>query len=387
MTVQVFIVDDDDIVAHLIEEVLTRNGYLIAGRAVNGEEALRMIPKTSCDVILMDITLDGRIDGIDIARMLATTLKIPVIFVTANFDKEILERVKMPTTFGFLTKPFTIKDLVATIEIALFNFKMRGGTPHLAEPKTHTPALPKEPVAVSAARAADTVKHKKETRKTLKDLYTYGLDHQAKGNYDAALQYFTEILKNNPSDVAIWAEKGDVLYKLGKSEDALCAVDTALGIEPANEYAICKKCRILSDMGKNMEALVLIENALKVIPDKYATMVEKGNILHGMGRDNDAFQTLDAAIAMDKKSGYALGAKGRIQGELGMDKEALATFGRALNREPKNVSLWLDLIRIFEQKKNSHLALNILQRALEQNPENEILAAKREKILHSSIPG
>jgi tetratricopeptide (TPR) repeat protein len=70
-----------------------------------------------------------------------------------------------------------------------------------------------------------------------------------------------------------------------------------------------------------------------------------------------------------------------------MDKEALATFGRALNREPKNVSLWLDLIRIFEQKKNSHLALNILQRALEQNPENEILAAKREKILHSSIPG
>ena len=386
MPTRVFIVEDDEIITHLISEILTMKGYAIAGSAVSADEVFFKIPATPCDVILMDIGLKGDADGITVARILSTRIRTPIIFVTGQFDDQILERAKTPNTYGYIIKPFTANDLCSNIEIALFNCRLR--TEPLQEPVAATARTVKpESVAQPSAvleRAVQTCKH---TRKEgLRHLYDHGIHYQSKGNYPRALQYFIEILEQDPKDVSIWAEKGDVLQNMGRTREALAAIGMALSLDPANEYALCKKSRILCSNGRHEDALATIEIALGITRDNRALLVEKGMVLHELGRNEDAIRVLDHAIEINRKNCYALGAKGRIMGKLGMNKEALAAFGKALNIEPKNVSLWMDLIRLFEQKRNYHTALNIIQMAIEKNPENEILVMKRDCILNKTIP-
>jgi tetratricopeptide (TPR) repeat protein len=386
MPTRVFIVEDDEIIVHLISEILAMKGYAIAGSASSGDEVLKKIPATPCDVILMDIGLKGEADGITVARILSKRIRTPIIFVTGQFDDQILERAKTPNTYGYIIKPFTTNDLCSNIEIALFNYRLRSEPAREPEPVVTGESRP-DTVAQSPASRKDAVQAYAHTRQEgLKPLYDHGLHYQSKGNYQRALQYFIEILEQDPGDASIWVEKGDVLENLGRTNEALAAINTALCLDPASEYALCKKSRVLCSAGRQADALSTIETALKITRDPRALLVEKGMVLHELGRNEEAIGILDRAIEMNRKCGYALGAKGRIMGKLGMNREALAAFGKALNIEPKNVSLWMDLIRLFEQKRNYHTALNIIQMAIEKNPENAILALKRENLLARTIP-
>jgi len=119
-------VEDDEIISSLIQQMITMKGYAIAGTATSGEEVLAKIPGTRCDVILMDIGLKGDADGITIARILSGKISISIIFVTGNFDDNLLKRAKTPNTYGYIIKPFSVNDLVSNIEIALFNHCSRG---------------------------------------------------------------------------------------------------------------------------------------------------------------------------------------------------------------------------------------------------------------------
>nr|WP_321353279.1 tetratricopeptide repeat protein [uncultured Methanoregula sp.] len=386
MPTRIFIVEDDEIIVHLISEILTMKGYAIAGSASSGDEVLSKIPETPCDVILMDIGLKGEADGITVARILSMRVRTPIIFVTGQFDDQILERAKTPNTYGYIIKPFTANDLCSNIEIALFNYRLRSGPAREPEPVAAGEIRPAAAAPVPAARNGAVPAQSHTRREGLKHLYDHGLHYQSKGNYDRALQYFIEILQQDPHDPSIWVEKGDVLQNMGRTSEALAAIDTALGLDPASEYALCKKSRVLCSAGRQEDALATIEVALTITRDPRALLVEKGLILHELGRNKEAIGILDHAIEMNRKSGYALGAKGRILGKLGMNREALAAFGTALSIEPKNVSLWMDLIRLFEQKRNYHTALNIIQMAIEKNPENAILVMKRETLLTRTIP-
>lgn len=386
MATRIFIVEDDEIITHLIQQILTLKGYVAAGCAASGEEALEKIPKTPCDLILMDIGLKGDMDGITVARVISTKHCIPIIFVTGNYDDTLLARAKTPNTCGYIIKPFSTNDLVSNIEIALFTHRARAEMTVAPEPaveKTTGNTITAQPAAMHASRLQDK---SRQIRSGLKHLYDHGFHHQSRGNYTNALQYFIEILENNPDDTSIWVEKGDVLQKLGRHTEAIEAIDMALRLDPANEYAVCKKCRVLCSISRQEEALAVIESALRIYPDNLATLVEKGIVLHELGRNLEAIRTLEYAINTDKKSGYALGAKGRIMSKLNKDRDALAAFSKALNIEPKNISLWMDVVRLFEQKHNYHTALNVLQRAIEKNPKNEILTMKRDYLLSQMIP-
>jgi tetratricopeptide (TPR) repeat protein len=386
MPTRVFIVEDDEIISHLIRQFLTLKGYIIAGVAESGDEVLSKIPGTPCDVILMDIGLKGDADGITVARILSSKIRIPIIFVTGQYDDHILQRAKTPNTYGYIIKPFSSNDLISNIEIALFNHRLREEQPR--EPERAAFRETKQDTIVKPA-----VQHKKpvpvssHTRpEGLKPLYDEGLYHQSKGNYQRALQCFIEILEQDPEDASIWVEKGDALYHLGMANEALASIDTALRFNPTSEFALCKKSRVLCSFGRQADALAVIDVALGITRDSLALLVEKGMVLHELGRNEDAIRILDATIEMDRKSAYALGAKGRVMANMGRYKEALAAFGRALNIEPKNVSLWMDFIRIFEQKKNYSTALNIVHMAMEKNPENQVLVMKRDNLLSKTIP-
>ena len=118
-SIKILIVEDEQIVAVDIESILQRLGYRVVGAAGCGEEACRMAAESVPDLVLMDVRIDGSMDGIETARRIRQTSDVPVVFLTAYTDDETLDRAKEIEPYGYLVKPFAERDLQATIEVAL----------------------------------------------------------------------------------------------------------------------------------------------------------------------------------------------------------------------------------------------------------------------------
>ena len=118
--VRVLVVEDEAIVARDICQLLSQQGYEPVADTPRGEEAIELVAKLRPDLILMDINLAGTMDGITAARLIRERFALPVIFLTAFFGEETLERAKEAEPFGYIIKPFDEQDLRAVIEMALF---------------------------------------------------------------------------------------------------------------------------------------------------------------------------------------------------------------------------------------------------------------------------
>ena len=121
---KIMIVDDDVITVTELIEALRSSGYEIGGTAESGEEAIKMAKKTRPDLILMDIVMPGKIDGIQAAKKIRDELNIPVIFLTGYSEEEYIERAKSARSFGYLLKPFVDAQVSSAIKIALYNFEL-----------------------------------------------------------------------------------------------------------------------------------------------------------------------------------------------------------------------------------------------------------------------
>ena len=115
---RIMLVEDEKVVAADIAECVKGLGYEMAGSAASGTEAIRMAVKTQPDLILMDIKLKGMMDGIEVANALYDELKVPVVYLTAHADAEILERAKQTAPSGYVLKPFDERTLHTAIEMA-----------------------------------------------------------------------------------------------------------------------------------------------------------------------------------------------------------------------------------------------------------------------------
>ncbi len=115
---RIMLVEDEKVVAADIEECVKGLGYDVVGAAASGTEALRLAAKTMPDLVLMDIKLKGPLDGVDVAGALYEQHKIPVVYLTAHADAEILERAKRTAPSGYVLKPFDERTLRTAIEIA-----------------------------------------------------------------------------------------------------------------------------------------------------------------------------------------------------------------------------------------------------------------------------
>lgn len=115
---RILLVEDEKVVAADIQECVKGLGYDVVGAATTGTEALRLAVRTEPDLVLMDIKLKGVVDGIDVAGALYDQLKIPVVYLTAHADAEILERAKQTAPSGYVLKPFDDRTLRTAIEIA-----------------------------------------------------------------------------------------------------------------------------------------------------------------------------------------------------------------------------------------------------------------------------
>lgn len=118
-SLRIFLVEDDNVLARTTEWRIEKLGYEFAGRAASGDEAIRVVAARKPDIILMDINLQGEMDGILTARIIKKDFDIPVIFLTSCMDKETIALAKTAEPRGYLVKPFENKDLMAAIELAV----------------------------------------------------------------------------------------------------------------------------------------------------------------------------------------------------------------------------------------------------------------------------
>jgi PAS domain S-box-containing protein len=129
---QILVVEDERITAEDIKSALESAGYAVPALVSSGEEAVRKAGELQPDLILMDIRLDGEMDGIEAAGQIRERFGIPVIYLTAYSDRGIVQRAKvtepsgylLKEQFGFLRKPFEESELHTTIEITLYNYKI-----------------------------------------------------------------------------------------------------------------------------------------------------------------------------------------------------------------------------------------------------------------------
>lgn len=115
----ILLVEDDNVMAKIAETRLQNLGYVLCGRATTAAEAMTIVVNNKPDLVLMDITIKGKVDGIDTANMIKNGFNIPVVYLTSHSDEMFLERAKATNPDGFITKPYTDNNLRIGIELAL----------------------------------------------------------------------------------------------------------------------------------------------------------------------------------------------------------------------------------------------------------------------------
>jgi len=116
---KIMVVEDEWVVADQLCRSLEDLGYRICSTASAGDEAIRKVEADSPDLILMDIVLKGKMDGIEAADRINSQFNIPMIYLTAYTNQEYIERAKQTKPFSYLVKPFHQNELYANIEMAL----------------------------------------------------------------------------------------------------------------------------------------------------------------------------------------------------------------------------------------------------------------------------
>lgn len=122
---RILIVEDDEIISSLITTLLEKKGYSVVGRISSGEQSIIKAAELEPDLILMDINLDGLMDGVAAAGYIFQLFHYPIVFLTALCDDGLIERAKHAQPLGYILKPFTDKDLSSNVEMALYNHEFR----------------------------------------------------------------------------------------------------------------------------------------------------------------------------------------------------------------------------------------------------------------------
>ena len=141
MVSKILVVDDEAIITMQLEERLHSMGYTVAGMAASGEDAIEKARRLAPDLILMDIVMPGRLNGIEAAQVIISELDIPVVFVTSYADDAIIEKAKQVRPYGYIVKPFNELEIKAAIEVALFRRAAEADLRKIAAAaRTQTPA-------------------------------------------------------------------------------------------------------------------------------------------------------------------------------------------------------------------------------------------------------
>jgi len=123
----ILVVEDEAVTAADIEDILEELGHKVAGPVMSGEDAIKLAREAKPDLVLMDISLAGAMNGVEAAARIWDEIKVPVVFLTAYSDEKTLEQAKILNPYGYLLKPFDEADLRATVTLALHRSSLERG--------------------------------------------------------------------------------------------------------------------------------------------------------------------------------------------------------------------------------------------------------------------
>jgi DNA-binding NarL/FixJ family response regulator len=115
----ILVVDDHWLISHQIEQALTGAGYRVVGITDDAVSAMDIAGRERPDLVLMDIRLNGDVDGVEAARAILDRLGIRSVFVSAHTDAATVARTEAARPLGWLPKPFTDAELLAAVRAAL----------------------------------------------------------------------------------------------------------------------------------------------------------------------------------------------------------------------------------------------------------------------------
>ncbi len=121
---RIFIVEDDKFITAIFTMFLRDLGHELVGKTSSGKEAVEMCKELHPDVVLMDIHLDGELDGIQTADLLRREVNIPVIYVSSDTSSPVIERAIVTNSYGYLVKPINKKELGISIDLAFYKHKV-----------------------------------------------------------------------------------------------------------------------------------------------------------------------------------------------------------------------------------------------------------------------
>lgn len=119
----VLVVEDDPMIAESLCDILEMLEHKVVGVAENAEAAIEICNETKPDIALLDIQIGGDIDGVDLSELINEQFQIPFIFTTAFADDTTVQRAREKGPFGYIVKPYGVKDINAAVEVAMSAFE------------------------------------------------------------------------------------------------------------------------------------------------------------------------------------------------------------------------------------------------------------------------
>ena len=119
---RVVVAEDEALIRLDLVEMLTESGYEVVGKAGDGEAAIELTEREKPDLVVMDVKMP-KLDGISAAERIAKQRISPVVILTAFSQRDLVERARDAGAMAYLTKPFTIEDLMPAIELAVSRFQ------------------------------------------------------------------------------------------------------------------------------------------------------------------------------------------------------------------------------------------------------------------------
>jgi len=192
----ILIVEDEPIVALDEKKQVESFGYRVLDIVTTGEEAIATIEDVQPELILMDINLEGSIDGIDVAGIIRDRFDIPVVFITAHSEIDTLQRAKITEPFAYLIKPYREKDLKVAIEIAFYKSNVER---QLRQYRDHLEELVKE----------RTLKLKKANEELKKEITE--TNGRQKKRLRESRESYRNLFENNPVGIYRTTPDGRIL--------------------------------------------------------------------------------------------------------------------------------------------------------------------------------
>lgn len=134
--IRIVIIEDEFVIAEDIQSYLHLSGYEVIGKFDQAEHAIPFILLNKPDILLVDIQLASKMNGIKLVKEVQASLSIPIVYITANSDPVTYEQAKSTKPHAFLIKPFSSANLLAAVDLALYHFSNETTPDHIERPMT-----------------------------------------------------------------------------------------------------------------------------------------------------------------------------------------------------------------------------------------------------------